>query len=73
MIQGNGKMSMPVSIAFSGNAGLTCGEWLSFGAPDLPGDQRVASQFQVLKIFIIQIAYYLLCRLVGTQTHKRLI
>ena len=27
-------------LAFDPNAGLTCGEMLSFGAPDLPGDQR---------------------------------
>jgi len=46
MKQGQSKMSKPVSISFSGSAGLMCGEWLSFGAPDLPGDQRVASQFQ---------------------------
>ena len=51
MDQGDSKMSKPVSVSFSGSAGLMCGEWLSFGAPDLPGDQRVASQFQVLKMF----------------------
>ena len=37
----------PVSINFSGNAGLFCGEWLSFGAPDLPADQRFSSLFHV--------------------------
>jgi len=36
----------PVSVSFSGNAGLFCGEWLSFGAPDLPADQRFCSLFQ---------------------------
>ena len=34
------KMKTPVSVSFSGSAGLSCGEWLSFGGPDLPGDQR---------------------------------
>ena len=36
----------PVKITFSGEAGLACGEWLSFGAPDLPGDHRRVSPFQ---------------------------
>jgi len=39
-------MTRHVSVVFSGSAGLMCGEWLSFGAPDLPGDQRLSSQFQ---------------------------
>ena len=42
-----GGLSSPVKISFSGSAGLMCGEWLSFGAPDLPGDQRLSQQFQV--------------------------
>jgi hypothetical protein len=46
LVQGEGKMEKPSSISFSGSAGLMCGEWLSFGAPDLPGDQRMSSQFQ---------------------------
>ena len=28
-----------------GTSGLFCGEWLSFGAPDLPADQRTVSGF----------------------------
>ena len=35
-----------VTVGFSGEAGLACGEWLSFGAPDLPGDHRRVSLFQ---------------------------
>ncbi len=27
-------------LTYDSNAGLTCGEMLSFGAPDLPGEQR---------------------------------
>merc|ERR1719228_3147971 len=46
LVRGEGKMEKPLSISFSGSAGLMCGEWLSFGAPDLPGDQRLSSQFQ---------------------------
>ena len=39
------KMKTPVSVRFSGAAGLTCGEWLSFGAPDLAADQRTVAQY----------------------------
>merc|ERR1719228_984450 len=46
MLQDMTKMVDAVSVSFSGSAGLTCGEWLSFGAPDLPGDQRITSQYQ---------------------------
>ena len=42
----NGTMDSCVTVGFSGDAGLACGEWLSFGAPDLPGDHRRVSQFQ---------------------------
>ena len=28
-----------------GTSGLFCGEWLSFGAPDLPVDQRSVSSY----------------------------
>ena len=39
------QLSRPITVPFSGSAGLFCGEWLSFGAPDLAGDQRhVAGQ-----------------------------
>ena len=39
------KMKTPVSVSFSGSAGLSCGEWLSFGGPDLPGDQRTVAEY----------------------------
>ena len=66
MDQGLGKMSEPVSVAFSGIAGLMCGEWLSFGAPDLPGDQRVSSQFQVLTKCRLEVSSPFYPRHVGT-------
>ena len=34
-----------MSVTFSGSAGLACGEWLSFGSPDLPNDQRSVAQY----------------------------
>ena len=40
------RLTSPVQVAFSGDAGLACGEWLSFGAPDLPGDHRRAALYQ---------------------------
>jgi len=42
----NGTLDSCVTVGFSGDAGLACGEWLSFGAPDLPGDHRRVSPFQ---------------------------
>ena len=39
------KLSSPVTVSFSGSAGLSCGEWLSFGAPDLPSDQRSVAPY----------------------------
>ena len=39
------KMKTAVSVTFSGSAGLRCGEWLSFGAPDLPSDQRSVAPY----------------------------
>ena len=39
-------MDSSITVVFSGDAGLACGEWLSFGAPDLPGDHRRVAQFQ---------------------------
>ena len=30
---------------FLGTAGIFCGEWLSFGAPDLANDQRLVSGY----------------------------
>lgn len=49
-----GGLSSPVKISFSGSAGLMCGEWLSFGAPDLPGDQRLSQQFQACWVSEVQ-------------------
>ena len=43
---GKDKMDSSITVGFSGDAGLACGEWLSFGAPDLPGDHRRVAQFQ---------------------------
>ena len=43
-----GVMSESVVVPFSGEAGLACGEWLSFGGPDLPADQRRAAPFQAV-------------------------
>lgn len=40
------SMATPVTVAFSGDAGLACGEWLSFGGPDLPADHRRVAAFQ---------------------------
>ena len=40
-----GLLASPVSVAFSGSAGLHCGEWLSFGAPDLANDQRSVAAY----------------------------
>ena len=31
------------AVEFHAESGLFCGEWLSFGGPDLPGDQRMAN------------------------------
>ena len=43
---GRDGMNSSITVGFSGDAGLACGEWLSFGAPDLPGDHRRVAQFQ---------------------------
>ena len=32
-------------LCIPGSAGLSCGEWLSFGAPDLAGDQRSVAHY----------------------------
>ena len=37
--------STELSLSLSGSAGLSCGEWLSFGAPDLAGDQRTVAEY----------------------------
>ena len=46
LVAGRDGMNSSISVGFSGDAGLACGEWLSFGAPDLPGDHRRVAQFQ---------------------------
>ena len=35
-----GGSSVVIPGQFNAQHGLTSGEWLSFGGPDLPGDQR---------------------------------
>ena len=45
-VAGRDGMDSSITVGFSGDAGLACGEWLSFGAPDLPGDHRRVAQFQ---------------------------
>ena len=58
------KMRTPVSVSFSGSAGLSCGEWLSFGGPDLPGDQvelSLVESFLVMKYFQRSVAAYHAC------------
>jgi len=46
LVAGKDGMNCSITVGFSGDAGLACGEWLSFGAPDLPGDHRRVAQFQ---------------------------
>ena len=46
LVAGRDGMNCSISVGFSGDAGLACGEWLSFGAPDLPSDHRRVAQFQ---------------------------
>ena len=46
LVAGRDGMNSSITVGFSGDAGLACGEWLSFGAPDLPGDHRRVAQFQ---------------------------
>ena len=46
LVAGRDGMDSSITVGFSGDAGLACGEWLSFGAPDLPGDHRRVAQFQ---------------------------
>ena len=46
MLEGGTGLLGPVEVPWSAGSGLLCGEWLSFGSPDLPGDHRLVAALQ---------------------------